>query len=158
MLMRDEKLAQLWTRFDAESGVLAIAKNDRVLRRAQVTAKGCELAPSSSPIFSVTGPKIAAQWPVTLLPLWHLRRQPGSPKRLSHRIAAGGPGGSEPFLRSPCGDFCACCSRPLFQSLIEPHCQRDPMAFWVNLQHLDTNNIAGLRDCAWVFHISIGHR
>ena len=32
------------------------------------------------------------------------------------------------------------------------------MAFWVNLQHLDTNNIAGLRNCAWVFHISIGHR
>jgi uncharacterized protein YcbX len=30
MLMRDEKLAQLRTRFDAESGVLAIAENDRV--------------------------------------------------------------------------------------------------------------------------------
>ena len=44
MLMRDEKLAQLRTRFDAESGVLAIAANDRVLLRAQVTAaKGCEL-------------------------------------------------------------------------------------------------------------------
>jgi len=42
-LMRDEKLAQLRTRFDAESGVLAIAENDRVLRRAQITAKGCEL-------------------------------------------------------------------------------------------------------------------
>ena len=43
MLMRDEKLARLRTRFDAESGVLAIAENDRVLRRAQITAKGCEL-------------------------------------------------------------------------------------------------------------------
>ena len=44
MLMRDEKLAQLRTRFDAESGVLAIAENDRVLLRAQITAaKGCEL-------------------------------------------------------------------------------------------------------------------
>ena len=44
MLMRDEKLAQLRTRFNAESGVLAIAENDRVLLRAQITAaKGCEL-------------------------------------------------------------------------------------------------------------------
>ena len=44
MLMRDEKLAQLRTRFDAESGVLAIDENDRVLLRAQITAaKGCEL-------------------------------------------------------------------------------------------------------------------
>ena len=44
MLMRDEKLAQLRTRFDAESGVLAFAENDRVLLRAQITAaKGCEL-------------------------------------------------------------------------------------------------------------------
>src|SRR6516162_11502341 len=30
MLMRDEKLAQLRTHFDVESGVLAIAENDRV--------------------------------------------------------------------------------------------------------------------------------
>jgi uncharacterized protein YcbX len=44
MLMRDEKLAQLRTRFDAESGVLAIAENDRVLLHAQITAPtGCEL-------------------------------------------------------------------------------------------------------------------
>ena len=44
MLMRDEKLARLRTRFDAESGVLAIAENDRVLLRAQITAAtGCEL-------------------------------------------------------------------------------------------------------------------
>ena len=44
MLMRDEKLARLRTRFDAESGVLAIAENDRVLLRAQITAtKGCDL-------------------------------------------------------------------------------------------------------------------
>jgi hypothetical protein len=32
MLMRDEKLAQLQTHFDAESGVLAIAENGRVHR------------------------------------------------------------------------------------------------------------------------------
>ena len=44
MLMRDETLAQLRTRFDAESGVLAIAENDRVLLHAQITAPtGCEL-------------------------------------------------------------------------------------------------------------------
>jgi uncharacterized protein len=37
MLMRDEKLAQLRTRFDAESGVLAIAENGRELLRAAIT-------------------------------------------------------------------------------------------------------------------------
>jgi hypothetical protein len=62
------------------------------------------------------------------------------------------------FFRSRCGDFCVCCGRPRFQSLIEPHGQRDPTAFWVNLQHLDTNDITGLRDCSWIFHIGIGHR
>src|SRR6516225_8123757 len=102
--------------------------------------------------------KIAAQRPVALLPPWRLRRQPGSPKRSSHRIAAGGRGGSETFFRSRCRDFCGCCGWPGFQSLIEPHCQRDPTTFCVDLQHLDTNDIAGLRNCAWVFHISIGHR
>jgi len=102
--------------------------------------------------------KIAAQRSVALLPPWRLTRQRGSPKRLSPRIAAGGPGWSETLLRSRWGDFCTRCGRPRLQSLIEPHCQRDPTAFWVNLQHLDTNDIAGLRDCAWVFHISIGHR
>src|SRR6266851_6920775 len=40
MLMRDEKLAQLQTRFDAESGVLAIAQNDRVLLREQISEPG----------------------------------------------------------------------------------------------------------------------
>lgn len=44
MLMRDEKLAQLQTRFDAESGVLTIAENDRVLLRGRMTEpKGCRL-------------------------------------------------------------------------------------------------------------------
>jgi uncharacterized protein YcbX len=44
MLMRDEKLAQLQTRFDAESGVLAIAQNDRVLLREQMSEpEGCRL-------------------------------------------------------------------------------------------------------------------
>jgi uncharacterized protein YcbX len=37
MLMRDEKLAQLQTRFDAESGVLTIAENGRVLLRERMT-------------------------------------------------------------------------------------------------------------------------
>ena len=44
MLMRDEKLAQLRTRFDAESGVLAIAEHGRVLLRARMTEPGgCRL-------------------------------------------------------------------------------------------------------------------
>jgi len=37
MLMRDEKLARLSTRFDAESGMLAVSRNGRVLLRAQIT-------------------------------------------------------------------------------------------------------------------------
>ena len=42
MLMRDEKLAQLQTRFDAESGVLTIAENGRVLLRGRMTEpEGC---------------------------------------------------------------------------------------------------------------------
>ena len=77
--------------------------------------------------------KIAAERSVALLPPWRLRRQPGSPKRSSHRIAAGGRGGSETFFRSRCGDFCGCCGWPGFQSLIKPHCQRDPTAFRVDL-------------------------
>ncbi len=44
MLVRNEKLAQLRTHFDVESGVLAIAENGRGLLRAPITAaKGCEL-------------------------------------------------------------------------------------------------------------------
>ncbi len=44
MLMRDEKLAQLQTRFDAKSGVLTIAENGRVLLRARITeTEGCRL-------------------------------------------------------------------------------------------------------------------
>ena len=43
MLMRDEKLAQLQTRFDTESGVLGIAEDGRVLLRARLTeAEGCK--------------------------------------------------------------------------------------------------------------------
>jgi uncharacterized protein YcbX len=42
MLMRDEKLAQLQTRFDDESGVLAIAENGPVLLHAQMREpEGC---------------------------------------------------------------------------------------------------------------------
>src|SRR5207245_9842272 len=36
MLMRDEKLAQLQSQFDAESGVLTIAEHGRVLLRGQM--------------------------------------------------------------------------------------------------------------------------
>jgi hypothetical protein len=44
MLMRDEKLAQLQTRFDAASGVLTIADNGRVLLRERITeTEGCKL-------------------------------------------------------------------------------------------------------------------
>ena len=44
MLMRDEKLAQLQTRFDTESGVLTIAENGRVLVRGQIIEpEGCRL-------------------------------------------------------------------------------------------------------------------
>jgi hypothetical protein len=45
MLMRDEKLAQLRTHFDAQSGVLAIAKNGQVLLQARMTEpEGSKLA------------------------------------------------------------------------------------------------------------------
>jgi len=40
MLMRDEKLARLQTRFDAESGVLSIAERERVLLRAPIADPG----------------------------------------------------------------------------------------------------------------------
>lgn len=44
MLMRDEKLAQLRTQFDAESGVLRIAENGQVLLRSRLTEpEGCTL-------------------------------------------------------------------------------------------------------------------
>src|SRR5438270_6423687 len=44
MLMRDEKLAQLRTCFDAESGVLMVVENGRVLLRARMTeSEGCVL-------------------------------------------------------------------------------------------------------------------
>ena len=44
MLMRDEKLAQLRTRFDAESGTLAIVEGGQALLRARLTEpQGCRL-------------------------------------------------------------------------------------------------------------------
>ena len=44
MLMRDERLAQLQTSFDAESDVLSISKNGRMLLRARITEpEGCLL-------------------------------------------------------------------------------------------------------------------
>src|SRR5262249_46773094 len=62
------------------------------------------------------------------------------------------------ILRSGWGDFCACGGRPRFRRLIEPHCQRDPTAFRVDLQYFDTDDIARLRNFAWVLDVSIGHR
>src|SRR6516164_11090606 len=87
--------------------------------------------------------KTAAQRPVALLPPWDLMRQPRSPKGLSHSITASGLGGLEEFLRSHCTDYRARCGRPRFQSLIEPHCQRNPTAFWVDLQHLTRTTSPG---------------
>ena len=44
MLMRDEKLAQLRTRFEAESGILAIVEDGQALLRARLTEpEGCRL-------------------------------------------------------------------------------------------------------------------
>jgi MOSC domain-containing protein len=60
MLMRDEKLAQLQTTFDAESGILAISENARVLLRARLTEpEGCRLVAEFFANFlgnAVTGP------------------------------------------------------------------------------------------------------
>src|ERR1700720_3879428 len=56
MLMRDEKLAKLQTRFDAESGVLTIAENGRVLVRERMTeAEGCKLVAEFFADFLVNG-------------------------------------------------------------------------------------------------------
>ena len=105
--------------------------------------------------------------PAVLLPSWGLTTQPRSPKRLGHRVAAGGHGiasacarlgGSESFLRSRWAEFGACCRRPRCGGFIEPHRQRDPTPFRLDLQHLDMDDIAGLRDFAWVLDVSIGHR
>ena len=40
------------------------------------------------------------------------------------------------------------------RSLIEPHGQRDPTAFRVDIHHFDTDNVARLRDFARVFDLS----
>src|SRR5215470_13447444 len=106
-------------------------------------------ASGKRPLARVFAEESEVRRPAALLPAWGLICQPRSPKRLGHRVAADGPGlaractrlaGSETFLRSGWGDFCACGGRPRFRRLIEPHCQRDPTAFRVNLQHLDTDD------------------
>lgn len=60
MLMRDEKLAQLQTRFDPESGGLAITKDARVLLHARLTdTEGCSVVAEFFTNFlsdSVNGP------------------------------------------------------------------------------------------------------
>jgi hypothetical protein len=98
-----------------------------------------------------------------LLLSWGLTSQPRSPKRLGHRIAAGGPGiasactrvgGSETFLRSRWAEFGACRRRPRSRGFLEPHRQRDPTALRRDFQNLDTDDIAGLRDLAWVLDVS----
>ena len=106
---------------------------------------------------------IRARRPAALLLSWGLPSQPRSPKCLGHRVAAGRHGiasactrlgRSETLLRFRWGDFGACCGRPRFQSLIEPHCQRNPSALRVDLQHFDMDDIAGLRNFAWVLDVS----
>src|SRR5208282_6405100 len=96
---------------------------------------------------------VRARRAAELLP-WGLTSQPCSPKRLGHRVASNGHGiasactrlgGSETFLRSRWAKFGACCRRPRCRGFIEPHRQRDPPAFRLDLQHFDTDNIAGLR-------------
>jgi hypothetical protein len=62
------------------------------------------------------------------------------------------------FFRSRWGDPGGCCGGARLRGFIEPQRQRDPAAFWVDFQHLDTDDIAGLRNCARVFDVSIGHR
>jgi hypothetical protein len=75
MLMRDEKLAQLQTRFDTESGVLGIAEDGRVLLRARLTeAEGCKRIAEFSENFlggTVNGPLrvVAANYPVGIVNL-----------------------------------------------------------------------------------------
>jgi uncharacterized protein len=56
MLMRDEELARLQTRFDVESDVLSIAENGTVLLRARMTDPGgAWSSKSSSQISLATG-------------------------------------------------------------------------------------------------------
>ena len=121
---------------------------------------------STSWASSSRGHLIPARKPVALLLSWGLSSQPRSPKCLGYRIAAGGHGiasgcarlgGSETFLRSRWAEFGACCRRPRCRGIIEPHRQRDPTSFRLDLQHLDTDNIAGLRNLARVLDVRIGH-
>ena len=60
MLMRDEKLAQLNTRFDAESRILAISRDGQILLRSQITEPEgrCQIAQFFTDFLSktVSGP------------------------------------------------------------------------------------------------------
>ena len=98
-----------------------------------------------------------------LVPPPDLTRQPGSPKRLDHRIPASRSGivsasGSEGLIWFGWDDFGASFGRPRFRGIIEPHRQRDPTAYRVDFQDLDTDHIARLRNLARIPDESIGHR
>ncbi len=73
MLMRDEKLARLHTRFDTESGVLAIAENAEVLLRAPMgEPEGCRLVAEFFTNFlgdTVKGPLRVVEAPGMPLPM-----------------------------------------------------------------------------------------
>src|SRR5947209_4021223 len=64
------------------------------------------------------------------------------PKRLIRKWFCAS--GTRAVLRSPWGDPGGCCGGPRLRGFIEPQRQRDPAASWVDFQHLDTDDIAGL--------------
>ena len=49
-------------------------------------------ASGKRPLLAFFAAESKIQSPAALLPAWGLIRQPRSPKRLGHRVAAGGPG------------------------------------------------------------------
>ena len=92
---------------------------------------------------------------------------PRSPKRRGHRVASSTYGiasacarlgVSEWSLECRCGDFGARSSRSCFRRVIEPHRQRDPTAFRLDFQHLNTDDIAGLHNLAQILDVSVGYR
>jgi hypothetical protein len=108
-----------------------------------------------------------APGPDTLSPPSGLTRQPRSPKGLGHRIAVGRPGiasactrlgRSQTFLRSRLADFGGCRGRPRFREFDRAALSTRSDGVLVDLQHLDTNDITGIRNLAWVLDVTSGHR
>jgi MOSC N-terminal beta barrel domain len=128
MLMRDEKLAQLQTRFDTESGVLGIAEDGRVLLRARLTeAEGCKRIAEffenflggtlNGPLRVVEAPRHAfAAPPSFALPQGVVR--PPSGRHTVHTAPIGHQPGPIDPLCPQCADRQAPhrCSNPLFRS------------------------------------------